>query len=144
MNTITVNKNIETLNLNNYKILGQKGVLIRLLPYRSETTTTAEGIIIPLYENYETEGGRPASRIKSEDKYSTIGEVLQISDKAQLILNEEKMDIKVGDYISIPLVHKHPSNQFLLSKNDSVSEFEGYLTIYPNMVQAKIIINSEE
>lgn len=125
------------LKVENHEVLGQRGVLIELLPYKSETVNEA-GVYIPLYENYETDGGRPAARIKV-DNYSTIGKVIQISKKAQELLDEDKMDIEVGDVVSIYLNAKNPSNQFLIERETPVVDFNGYLAVHPNTIQSKII-----
>lgn len=126
------------MNIENHKVLGQRGLLIKLMPYKSETINEA-GVYIPLYENYETDGGRPAARIKTEETFSTIARVEQISEKVQEILNEEKMDIQVGDYITIALQAKHPSNQFLVTREVPAVDFEGYLLVHPNTIQSKLI-----
>lgn len=125
--------------------MGQKGILIQLVPYKSETTQTEEGIIIPLYERYETDGGRPASRIK-EDKLSTIGKVLQISAIAREVLDNDKIKLNIGDYVSISEQHKNSTNQFIIDKDIPVvmeQDFEGYLRIFPNMIES-ILINYEQ
>lgn len=126
------------LEINNYEVVGSRGILIKLEPYKNPTSITDEGILIPLYENYETDGGRPDSRIK-ENEFSLIGKILQISLKSQEILEREKMDLKIGDYVGISPMHMHQSNWFLVERDTPVSKFTGYLRIDPTMIDSKII-----
>lgn len=125
------------LKIENHEILGPK-ILIKLIPYKESISTNEAGILIPLYENYETDGGRPAARIK-EDEYSCVGKVIQIPKAAKDYLDSEKMEVSVGDMITISHNQKHPSNQFLVNKDVQVQEFEGYLIIHPSLIQSKII-----
>lgn len=127
------------LSITDHEIVGSKGILIKLFPYPTDSTINSAGIIVPLYENYESDGGRPASRITTEN-FSNIGEVIQISSKAQQYLEEEKMDIKVGDIVSIGREHKHPSNQFLPKnvQTQHPSDYEGYMIVHFNAIQSKI------
>jgi len=126
------------LTIDNHEIQGSKGVLIKLQEIEEDYETNDLGVIIPLYENYESDGGRPAARIK-EDTYSSVGEVIQISEKAKQIMAEELMNYKVGDLVSISAQQKHPSNQFLVDKDKVVANFSGYLILHPSMIQSKII-----
>ena len=122
-----------------YKVVGQKGVLLKLLPYTEETTTES-GIVIPLYDNYTTDGERPASKL-SNKKFSDLAEVVQISEKAQAIMEDEKMNITVGDMVAIYPSANNSSNWFILNREVPVADFEGYLLLHPNYIQAKVYNN---
>ena len=126
------------MNIENHKVLGSKGILIKLEEFEEKIQKNEAGVIQPLFENYETDGGKWDSKIRI-DNYSSIGKVLQISSKAQDLLTEEQMDIKIGDKIAIYLSHKNPANQFLVDRSKPVEEFQGYMTIAPAMIQSKII-----
>lgn len=121
-----------------YKVVGQKGVLIQL-DELEQATVTESGVHIPAYQNYTTDGGRPASELSTE-KYSPMGEVLQISDKAQELLEQEKMDIKVGDRVAISPGSKHVSFWFIEPDKLTrpVNKFDGKVLIHPNSIQCKI------
>lgn len=129
-------------NINEVLPQGSKGVLIKLQPYE-EDTTTETGIVIPTYEAYTTEGGRPAAKPTLE-KFSTIGIVLAISDKARELLDEEKMDLKKGDAVLIYPHAKVSSNWLILHRHTPVADFEGYLLLHPNAVQAKLDLPDAE
>ena len=124
------------LNITNHEVVGVKGILIKLEEYPDQVTTNEAGVIIPIYENYETEGGRPASKITGS-MFSNVGTILQISDMAVELLKQDKIDIKVGDRVSIHRNQQHPSNQFL-PENMQVVDFVGYVLVSSSMIQSKI------
>jgi len=132
----------KAFNINDIKPQGSKGLLVKLQPFE-EDTTTESGIVIPTYENYTTEGGKPAAKPTLE-KYSTIALVLAISDKASEIMTEEKMDIKKGDTILLWPQAKISSNWLILHRHTPVADFDGYLLIHPNMIQSKIDLPNAE
>jgi hypothetical protein len=121
-----------------FKIQGVKGVLVELQKYPEDLTTG--NIFVPKYENYETDGGKPAAKIK-EELYSSIAKVLQISDAAKNTMEESFMDVQVGDYVLIQDASRHFSNWFILSPNHPVADFDGKLLIHPNSILAKLEIN---
>jgi co-chaperonin GroES (HSP10) len=118
----------------NFKIEGDK-LLVKLEAY--QTTTSESGIIVPKYENYTTDGGKPASSIAHE-KYSSIATVIQISPKAQDLLDANKSTIKVGDTIVLYPSTLNSSNWFILDRTRPVTDYEGYLLIHPNHIQASL------
>jgi len=125
------------LDITNHEVVGRKGVLIKLEEFQNKESINAAGVYVPLFENYETDGGRPASKIKDEN-FSYIGEVIQISEKAKDILAEEKIDIKVGDRVSIHRNQKVQFNHFFPENNAPVMDFSGYILIDPSGIQSKI------
>lgn len=126
------------LTLQNHKIFGHRGILIKLYEYEEEFSTNEAGIITPLYEAYETDGGRPDAKLRT-DKFSAVGKIVQISKAAQDLLNQEEMDLKIGDVISIHKAYLSGANEFLVNKDTPNQKFEGYLLIHPNMIQSQII-----
>lgn len=126
------------MKLENHKVLGSKGILIKLEEFEEKIQKNEAGVYTPLFENYETDGGRPDVKIRI-DEFSTIGEIIQISEKAESLLKDELMDLKVGDRVAIYRNHKNPVNEFLVDRSKPVEEFQGYMTIVPAMIQSKII-----
>jgi len=126
------------MTLDNHKIVGSRGVLIKLDAYTSPIEIDEDGIYTPLYENYETDGGRPASKFRIEE-YSPIGTILQISEKAQELLQEEKMDLKVGDRVTIFKSQRIGFNEFIEDRTKPIEVFKGYLTVHPSAIQSKLI-----
>lgn len=124
--------------MNSYKVQGSQGVLIQLIPFLSSTTKTQAGLIIPKYKDHETDGGRFVAAME-DPKWTTVGRVLQISAKAQQILDDEKMDIVVGDIISVKPSAKQVYNWFIDDKFSTVAPWEGKLLVNPNVIEAKII-----
>ena len=122
----------------NFKVLGHRGVLVQLQKYPEDLTTG--NIFVPKYENYETEGGKPAAKIK-EEIYSSIAKVIQISDMSKEILEKERMELQEGDYVLIQDAARHYNNWFILSPNHPVSDFDGHLLLHPNSILAKLEIN---
>lgn len=119
-----------------YKVQGQKGILIQLLPYPEEDTTTSSGIIIPKYKTQETDGGRFVAALDHE-VYSLVGTVLQISDRAQQDLDEQKMDISVGDKVVIHHGAKSMHNWFI-DPLVKVQDFSGQILATASSIQAKV------
>lgn len=126
---------------NYYEVVGSKGVLIQLDKYPSQETTTDFGVIVPKYEAYETEGGRPASKVVNE-VYTTTGTIIQISAKARETLDEEKIDVQPGSRVYIYPAAKNPSNWFFPDRTKPVQDFDGLLLVQPNMIQA--IVHNED
>lgn len=120
-----------------FKVHGQRGVLIQLLEYPEQTTKSESGIYMPKYKAYETDGGRPAAAIDSE-VYSLVGKVLQISDKAKEIMDEEKMGYTVGSFVSIAPHAKTRNNWFIEDKLQQVADFTGKLLLTPSQIECEI------
>lgn len=129
-----------SLPVSKYNVVGPKGVLINLHPYPTDQITES-GIIVPAFDNYETDGGKPATKIK-EDVYSPIGQIEQISIAAQKEIDDSGMDLKVGDWILIQGQAKASFNWFVISADTPVANFDGKLLIHPNQILAKLEINN--
>lgn len=123
--------------ISNYEFYGPRGVLLKLEKFKDEITINEAGVHIPLYENFESDNGRPDSKIKVED-YSCIGEILYISKASQKMMEDEGMEYKVGDRVAIFRNQKTPFNQFLVDKTNQVEKFEGYMLITPQMIECKL------
>lgn len=124
----------------NYKVQGSRGILVRLDKYESDKVTES-GIIVPKFKNYETDGGRPASKIDDGEVFSSTGTIVQVSDKCQQLLSEEKMDLGEGDRVMIDPNAKSPHNWFIENRSVKVADFEGLVLLHPNHIQAKIVNN---
>lgn len=46
------------MNIENHKVLGSKGILIKLEEFEEKIQKNEAGVIQPLFENYETDGGK--------------------------------------------------------------------------------------
>lgn len=128
-------------SLDNYNVHGPKGVLIQLHE-RPEATVTESGIMIPKFKAYETEGGRPASKLATE-KYSLIGTILQISEKAQETLDDNKQPYKVGDTVSVFPQAKQQHCWFLLDKINPVTDWTGLILIIPAQIEAEVTTTTQ-
>ena len=123
----------------NFSVIGAKGVLIQLIKYPE--LNGSDSLIIPVYENYETDGGKPAARIK-EEVYAPIGEILQISDTVKKQFEEESIDLKVGDHVLIQNSAKVSYNWFVISPNHPIADFDGKLVIHHNNIIAKLTLQN--
>lgn len=116
----------------NLTLLGDR-VWIKLDEAVSHTETDS-GIIIPLNELTETDGGRITTR-PSNRKYFSSGTVVALSDKSSEMLSHS---IKVGDrvYVNDRVVNK--DYQFFPDRTKLVQEFKGDILISANYIEVKI------
>lgn len=114
------------------KLLGDR-VWVKLDEAVSHTETDS-GIIIPLNELTETDGGRITTR-PSNRKYFSSGTIVAISDKASELLSNS---VKPGDkiYVNDRVVNK--DYQFFPDRSKLVQDFKGHILISANYVEAKI------
>jgi hypothetical protein len=124
--------------IENYRVLGRKGILVLLDEVEEELNVNDAGVIVPLYEDYASDAGRPKAKMDVKE-YKNIGTILQISKKAQEILDEEKMDVKVGSRIVIYPSQINAHNRFMLNTASSLVEFKGYLNVDAQMIQSELI-----
>jgi len=96
-------------------------------------TVTEHGIIVPLFENYETDGGKPSSKISSK-KYSSVGTVLKISNNSPLQLAE-------GTKVYVNPSSSNQQFQFYLDRTKLVQDFEGLICIPHTLIEATITTN---
>lgn len=117
--------------VNNIQLLGEK-VLIQL-EAASDHTTTDTGLIIPLFENDLSDGGRPITKLSSK-KYLSKGTVINISPKAKISYPE----LEVGDTVYVPTQVASPQYQFFLTRDKLVLDWEGVIVVNPIQIEAKI------
>lgn len=133
------------MTINNYKVQGIKGILIKLETYPNDeaVTVTDSGILIPKYHVYESEGGREVAAMTNE-KYSSIGSIIQISQAALANIAENNLDadlIKVGARVSVTNQTKaSQSNWFIVNQHEAVADHEGYILVTPAAIQAVITV----
>ena len=122
----------------NYTVLGPKGILIQLFPLQ-DSATSPSGVLVPSYENFITEGGKPASTLSLE-RFSCIGTVLQISPTAADYLLKESIDLSVSDVVGIHSTYKNQSNWFISPDKARlpVQDWDGLLLVSPQMLSFKI------
>lgn len=119
----------------NFKIQSDR-ILVKLFPL--EESSAFEHIIVDKFKTVESDGGRQVSIIDSDPtgSYQTRGEVVQIGKFAETFIPTHYPDLKVG---SIVLLAKHaisPTNQFFTDRTIAVQDFEGYLLLPINFVEA--------
>lgn len=113
------------------ELLGDR-VWVKLEQVKSHTTTES-GIVIPLNELTETDGGRVTTRA-SNRKHLSRGVIIKMSAKAKELLPNLGEGDKV--YVNDRVVHK--DYQFFPVRNQLVQEFEGDVVISTNHIEAKI------
>lgn len=99
-------------------------------------TITEGGVIVPLYENYETDGGKPGSKVSSK-KYTNTGTVLALSESASKQIPALQAGNKVfvsNSSVSTPQYH------FYIDRTKLVQDFTGVISIPAILVEA--IINN--
>lgn len=132
------------LTINNYKLQGLKGILVKLDEYEDgqAVSKTESGLIIPKYKTHETEGGRFVAAMTNE-KFTTIGTIIQISSAAKKNAEETSIDVdylKVGARIAVSEQTKSsPSNWFIPNRTEAVAEHDGYIIITPSAIQAFVV-----
>lgn len=130
------------MKIKDYEILGARGILIELEKFEEEVPVNEKGLIVPEFQNFQTESGRIDSNVKGR-KFKSKGTIVQISAKAQDILDEEKMGLKVGDKVAIFENSLHESAWFVINRDVPTRAPEGYIRVHPNNIEAKILSNNE-
>lgn len=131
------------MNLN-FTLTGIKGVLVRLDKLKSNTVTSS-GVIVNSYENYETEGGRPSTKL-SHEVFSLRGTVLKMSAAAMKAIEQEGYKLDVSDTIIVYPSAKSPQNWFIDPDkiDEPTSDFEGYLLLHPAQIQCILNTKNEK
>lgn len=122
---------IQTLQLTGDRILIQ-------LDKHPEHTITKSGIVTPLFENIESDGGRPMA-IASNKKYLHSGTVLDASPYAYSKLQELSTPVKSGDKVYINSGAVSQSYHFALNRDSLVYDFDGIISIPHTLLEAIII-----
>lgn len=123
-------------NIEKHEIVGSR-VLVLLDKFQEEMTTK-NGVIIPTYENYQSDADRPQSRVKSEI-FSTIGTVLQIPAKAREEMDKNGYEnVQVGSKVVLAPNTKNENTMFSPNRETPYEEksFSGYLLIHFGSIQS--------
>lgn len=131
---------LSSLPVSSYKVIGIKGILVKLHAYPSELKTES-GLVVPAFENYETDGGKNASRIR-EEIYAPIGQIEQISDAAKKEIEDYGEQLNVGDWVLLHSQIKAEFNKFIISPDSPVSNFDGKFLVHFNQILAKLTIDN--
>jgi co-chaperonin GroES (HSP10) len=110
------------------KLLGAN--LVIKLDQAKEHTKTDAGILIPLQEVYETDGGKIATRTSSKN-YLSRGEVIHIGDKVTIPVN-------VGDKVYVVKHAVNPAYEFFEKRDSLVQDPSGLICIPEGMIEAII------
>ena len=119
----------------NITLFGDR-VLIQL-DKSEEHTTLSSGLTIPLYENYETDGGRPGAKA-SDKKFLSQGTVVALSQSASKKLEENNSPLNIGDKVFVTQNAVSPQYQFFPDRSNLFIQFEGLISIPHVLIEAKI------
>ncbi len=121
--------------MNELELIGDR-ILVQLDEQPTHEVTEA-GIVNPLTELYETDGGRAGSKVSSR-KYIAKGTILKISSFAKRKLEELGTTLEEGDTILVD--HRCASEQYsFFPKRGLVKTFEGLVSIPHVYIEAKVI-----
>ena len=118
----------------NFTLIGDR-ILIKLDEHPNHTMSP-EGIIIPQYEVGETPGGKPMSRLSS-NRYLYSGTIIALSPYAQKKLEDISASLRTGDRVLLAQAAVSPMFQFFLDRSKLVIDFDGYICIPHNLIEAK-------
>lgn len=116
-------------------LLGDR-VLVQL-DKMEEHTTLSSGLTVPLYDNIETDGGRPGAKA-SDKKYLAQGTVLLLSNTAKVKLEEQGYELNEGDKVFVTQNAVSPQYQFFPDRSNLFIRFEGLISIPHVLIEAKI------
>ncbi len=122
----------QTLNLS---LIGDRVVI--LLDKATDHTTTESGILIPLSELSETDGGRLTTRTSSQ-QYLMSGTVVGMSKFSSLKFEEQHTSITNGDRVYLSKSAVSPAYQFFPERSNLVIDFTGYICVPHTLIEAKI------
>lgn len=113
-------------------LLGDR-ILVQL-DKAEDHTVTDSGLIVPLMENAQTDGGKEISRI-SPRKWLQQGTVVGMSE----VSKEKLPDIQVNDRVMITSTAANANYQFFLDRSNLALEWTGIICIPHPLIEAKII-----
>jgi len=116
-------------------ILGER-VIVKL-DRQDSHTVTEYGIVVPQFQNVETDGGRPKA-VASDNVYLPKGTIAAMSKAAYDKLKEANTPLEVGDKVYVTPSACNPSYTFTLDRSQLVTPFEGYISISPILIECKI------
>lgn len=136
-----IKKGLDPDTISNIELLGDR--ILVLLDNAQDHTTTSSGLIVPLNDIVETDGGRLKTET-SKRKHLTSGTVVLIAEQAASKLQDTKSNIKVGDKVYVTeMVGKNVSSyQFFVDRSKLVQDFSGLVCIPHIMIEAKINTNN--
>lgn len=122
------------------KLIGPKGVLVRLYKF-TEHTSTKGGLVTQKYKNYTKDSGRAGVTL-DDFVYQARAMVVSVSPEAQKYINDnwEKDNVEAFKPGTTVWIHPgngvSPSNQFLYDRTHPVVEEIDYLILHPNHIEA--------
>lgn len=119
----------------NIQLIGDR-VLIQL-DLAEDHTITDSGIVIPLAELTETDGGRITTRT-SNQTFLYKGTVVNISEYAKSKFREYGVEVNVNDRVFISKNALSPAHQFFIDRDKLVLDFTGMVCIPHTLIEAKI------
>ena len=121
--------------MNNIELIGDR-VWIKL-DEAQDHTTTSTGILIPLNELTETDGGRITTR-PSDKKHLLKGTVVALSPYASTKLNELSTTLLPNDRVYISKNALNSAYAFYPVRDALVIDFTGDICIPHTLIEAKI------
>jgi len=121
--------------MNNIELIGDR-VWIKL-DEAQDHTTTESGILIPLNELTETDGGRVTTR-PSDKKHLLKGTVVALSAYAATKFKELETSLSPGDKVYISKNAINAAYAFYPIRNALVIDFTGDICIPHTLIEAKI------
>lgn len=119
----------------NFTLLGDR-ILVQL-DQQPDHTHLSSGIVVPLLDNVESDGGRPIVKTSSL-QYLSSGTVISMSPLSSKRLEESLVPLQVGDRVYVPLHCVSPQYQFLMNRSSLFSSFTGVICVQSALIEAKI------
>lgn len=136
MNAEDIKKDLAA-DIERVKRLQLLGDRIIVLLDTAEDTTTESGIIIPLNELQETDGGKLKTR-PSAKRHLSQGTILAIGDQARATIKEKQLDINLNDRVYVTQQALTNSFNFFPDRTKLVQDFKGFIAIPLSLIEAKI------
>lgn len=114
-------------------------MLVRLFKFEFETETEG-GLIVPKFKNYETDGGRWASKI-DQLVWQARGVVVKHGTKME---DEDKEQMPVGSIVWVPLSTLASGREFYDERETPAAVYDGYSRILPGAVEFIEYVPKEE
>lgn len=111
-------------------------VLIKLDHVESKPKDDS-GIIVPLFEQAETDGGRPDFKV-SNRQYLPKGEIVAISPAASKMYQEEGTPLVPGDRVYVSIAALSNAFHFYPERDNLVIPFDGHVLLQPNLIEAHV------
>lgn len=122
-------------DITNIELIGDR-IWVKL-DEAEDHTTTESGILIPLNELTETDGGRVTTR-PSDKKHLSKGTIVAIAPYAARKLADLDASLSPGDKVYISKMAITASYQFYPKRDALVIDFSGDICIPHTLIEAKI------